>query len=58
VVLGKQVLTGAAVYRRLGGDRAFIENCGHDTPLKRNAGAVELKSFSRKILRFHHVDWS
>jgi hypothetical protein len=31
-VLGKQVLTCAAVYRRLGGDRAFIENRGHDTP--------------------------
>jgi len=57
-VLGKQVLTGGAGYRRLGGDGAFIENRGHGNPLKSDAGAVELKSFSRKILRFQHADWS
>jgi hypothetical protein len=31
--IGKQVLADSPAFRRFGGDLAFVENCGHGTPL-------------------------
>ena len=40
--LCEQALAGGPALRRFGGDPAFVENCGHGTPLEPDASAIPL----------------